>query len=163
MPSVASAARGVEGLASRVRAICGRILAFEWLNSSGTTYEAVFRQRTADHGGHLLVTEYGGDLDTVGGRPLLAELLGMDSEAELLRSRQEVRSQYLTRVRAVVSKGALDRDVMLVPTRVSKYDFVFDSYHIPGDRGSTAWPGISLFVAVEGIIFVALRGRRQRV
>lgn len=130
---------------------------------SGTTYEAVFRQRTVDHGGHLLVTEFANDLDTLGGRPLLAELLGMNSEAELLRPRQEVRARYLTRLRAVVSKGSLDRDVILVPTRVSKYDFVFNSYHIPVERGSTAWPGISLFFAVVGIIFVVLRGRSQRV
>ena len=75
---------------------------------SGTNYEELVRRTTDEEGGHLFVTEFAADLDTVGYRPLLKRLTGIDP-----LSVADVPTPYLTRLRAVMAPKAMDRDVVL--------------------------------------------------
>jgi hypothetical protein len=134
---------------------------------SGTSYERVFRKRTADHGGHLLVTEFAHDLDTSGLRPLLAVLRGLDSPAELRIQTMRPFPTYLTRLRAVVARDALDRDVVLVPTRLWEYDFVLNSHDIfvrSEERSQTAsWLATVLLGIILAAIYIRFRRRRRSI
>ncbi len=138
-------------------------LVLDTSTASGTNYEAVFRQLTADNGGHLLVTEFASDLDTVGHRPLLAVLRGLDSASDVLGPQEHAQPSYLSRLRAVIDKDKLDRDVVLVPTRVSEYDFVLNSHQISAPSKqqprSTAWLATVAIAVVLAVLYHRLRRR----
>ena len=87
----------------------GRKLAADAQTPSGTNYERLFRQAAEKQQGHLFLTEFAGDLDTIGHRPLLQQLTGRDPLAGNLPT------AYLTRLRALMPAKAMDSDVALVP------------------------------------------------
>jgi len=70
---------------------------------SGTTYEALFAAETARQKHHLFVTEFARDIDNVAMRDILDKLVGRDRAVP----------SYLTRLRAIMPPGAMDRDVEL--------------------------------------------------
>ena len=78
---------------------------------SGTNYEQLFAQLTERKGGHVFVTEFAHDLDTVGLRPLLKAITGKDP------SPKESKVVYLSRLRAIIAPAAMDRDVARVPAK----------------------------------------------
>jgi len=86
----------------------GRKLSREADSPSMTNYEKLFRTAASEQHGHLFVTEFAGDLDNVGQRPLLKTLTRRDPLKE------EMSATYLTRLRAVMTPRAMDRDVVLV-------------------------------------------------
>ena len=108
---------------------------------SGTNYEALFRRQTASHDGHLFITEYVGSHRD-------AELHGpggLDSSGAAL-------PPVLTRLRAIMSPAAMDRDVELQPTDTYPRQYEF---HIAGNRVRRSNPGAMgmaiLFFALLGV------------
>jgi hypothetical protein len=99
---------------------------------SGTTYEEAFLRATDERGGRLFVTECARDLHRHG-----RALLGLVTQ----RDPYEVTTTYLTRLRAVVSLRAMDRDVRLVPHPEGD-DWVTNEFTIrvsaAGDDGDAA-------------------------
>jgi hypothetical protein len=80
---------------------------------SGTSYERLFREHTQHAKGHLLVTEF---VEMMGPSRLqirLPELTGDTPEPLLLTFSRQPTALCLTRMRALVSKEAMDRDVVL--------------------------------------------------
>lgn len=77
---------------------------------SGTNYEAYFQLRTAQRGGHLFVSEFARDLNNLSDVGFLIELTRQDPRQEPAEERS---ASYLTRLRAVISRDAMDRDVTL--------------------------------------------------
>ena len=80
---------------------------------SGTTYERAFYEVMDEHGGHAFVTEFANRL----WRPLLGLITQRDT------FREDLPATYLTRLRAVVSLRAMDRDVVLVPDTFGEHIF----------------------------------------
>ncbi len=93
--------------------IAGGSLMAQANSPSGTNYEELFRSATAEHGGHLFVTEYAQE-QRLFGRP---EGRGGPFDDTVSASLLEGigQRQTLTRLRAVMTAGAMDRDVVLVP------------------------------------------------
>jgi len=135
-----------------------RQLALDDTSSTKTNYETLVRQLTTDHGGHLFVTEFAADILTYDYKgPLLAMLHGLDYEADILESGKRPRPSYLTRLRAVVTKDALDRDVVLVP----KFGTV-TNYHelrVPreGHLYVMIWAMAITFIVVCAVLYVVRR------
>ena len=135
------------------------VFSLDSTSPSGTTYESIFRQRTTENGGHLLVTEFAHDLDNIGQRWLLAVLWGLDSEDYVLKRRGNPSYCYLTRLRAIVNKDSLDRDVVLVPASVG--GSVFSRYDIQAE-GDAGWGITVAFVAMFVAVYFRLWTRRCR-
>lgn len=79
---------------------------------SGTNYESYFQRLTQQQGGHLFVCEFARDLNSVAARDPHSEWTGDDPRKDLPDA---MGTTYLTRLRAVVPRNAMDRDVTLVP------------------------------------------------
>jgi hypothetical protein len=94
---------------------------------SGTNYERLVQEMIQREGGHAFVTEFAYDLDTVGGRPLLEELTGEDP---LKHSHERMTLFYLTRLRTVIPRQAMDRDVVLILMQVGRYDWISNTHMI---------------------------------
>jgi hypothetical protein len=83
---------------------------------SGTTYESEFRKLgIADP--HVFVTEYASKLFLPHNQKLLNLVLDTDGDlrADVKVGRANDQVLYLTRLRALISPSAMDRDVLLVP------------------------------------------------
>jgi len=124
---------------------------------SGTNYEAVFADLTHRNQGHFLVTEFAADLLTAPGQtdvseldlerlnkifgaplapvekvPPLSGLCGILENASPLARTAKV--TYLTRLRAIMRPGAMDRDIALKPLERSwtvRSVYNFASGYIP--------------------------------
>jgi len=120
---------------------------------SGTTYEEGFQRATDERGGRLFVTECARDLDRVGGRPLLGLITQRDPLAVA-----EPPTPFLTRLRAVVSLRAMDRDVVLVPDPVGD-EWVDNHRHVQvsangaGAEGALRLGGLATF-ALLGLVLL---------
>jgi len=127
-----------------------RALAASADSPSGTNYEDLFRRATRSRGGHLFVTEFSDDWSVFGhaGRPgriddaLRADLI------EAIGDRQVV-----TRLRAAMTPGAMDRDVVLGPFReggeVSNEHHVYAAARTRPD-GSTAIACLAVCLFIPG-------------
>jgi hypothetical protein len=125
---------------------------------SGTTYEAEFERATDERGGRLFVTEFARDLDTVGGRPLL----GLVTQRDPLAA-EHPETPFLTRLRAVVSLRAMDRDAVLVPYPAGKeYEWVDNAYYLSASAGGGVEDGFRLvgLAGMLGLALVLVRSRR---
>ena len=93
---------------------------------SKTNYEALLRQATDKADGHLFVTEYAQDINE---SVLLDRITGRPSRVE------HPPTVFLTRLRAVMTAKAMDRDVSLVPDAsgqaVDRTLLVASSRHLP--------------------------------
>jgi len=119
---------------------------------SGTNYEQLFRRATDAENSHLFVTEYSQDMNHVSGRAFLEKLGGPDP---LRRSGDEPRTFWLTRLRAVMTPKAMDRDVVL---RSRRTDFEDESRmrSIPVGATSQESPGQAAPRAAAGFGALAL-------
>ena len=97
-----------------VRELSGDLkgLRYDADSPSLTNYEKLFASATGAAGGHLFVTELARRLDNVGPSPKLREALSRGLHGDLARSPGKT---FVTRLRAVMTPKAMDRDVSLVP------------------------------------------------
>ena len=116
---------------------------------SGTNYEALFLEATRREP-HLLVTEFASDLDTVGFRPLLETLTGRNPLAV-----EHVPAPYLTRMRAVLTPEAMDRDLELVATKAGE---VWNDHYLNARSVRSGQPLVGIMFG--SLLFVAARGGR---
>jgi hypothetical protein len=75
---------------------------------SGTNYEKLFHQITRRNGGHVFITEFADNTYVLGHHVEVITRSYVDD------SSKEARGVYVTRLRAVISPEAMDRDVTLV-------------------------------------------------
>jgi hypothetical protein len=115
---------------------------------SGTNYEQVFQDATRREGGHLFVTEFARNLGDDAFRPLLNELDGEDR-----------RTLYLTRLRAVVPRPSMDRDVILVP----RFEHpVYGVRKLKSGRTSMGGADVTAVIGLLLVVFVVFRRRMKR-
>lgn len=126
--------------------------------ASGTNYEDLLRAASRKRGGHLFVTELARSWSLFGrpqGRsneinnaisPRLIDALGND--------------QYVTRLRAVMTPKAMDRDVVLVP--VSGWPDVFNTYRLAAVRTSPTTAQLAVPLLPLGLLGGAAGLRRRR-
>ncbi|HDZ20069.1 hypothetical protein LCGC14_0095980 [marine sediment metagenome] len=119
---------------------------------SGTNYEDIFREETGRNDGRLFVAEYVGDY----GRQIFQNVPGLDDGDAL--------PPVLTRLRALVTPAAMDRDVELVPTdSVLPFRSIF---HLTARRSHYAGlSGLGGIGVAFGLLFMAqhwFAGRRWR-
>ena len=119
---------------------------------SGTNYEDRFRSETHRVGGRLFVTEFSENIDTVGFRPLLQRITGRDPLAVARMA------SHLTRLRAVMTPQAMDRDVPIQPTpgaeRVWHHHDIAAAADV-GRQGSTA--PLAVMCAAVCVLVLGLR------
>ncbi|MBS3734876.1 MAG: DUF2330 domain-containing protein [Phycisphaerae bacterium] len=106
---------------------------------SGTNYEKLITTATTEHGGHVFVTEYA--------QPV-ARAYGLTDELAGLGTAGRQHDRYLTRLRAVMTPKAMDRDVTLVP--VSGWGDVSNSFMLP-DNGATTAAAVLVPLAPLGL------------
>lgn len=119
---------------------------------SGTNYEELIREATSEHDGHLFVTEYAYYSATIAdlGNPFDE---GPDSEG----------LPHTTRLRAVMTPEAMDRDVRLVP--VTGWPTIHGEFHVPESdpqaKAASAGAWLALIAAAGfGLTGLGLVGRR---
>jgi len=120
-------------------------LAIESGTPSGTNYEKLFQKLTHQEGNHLFVPEFAHDLDNVRDRPLLQELTGEDP---LSFGHDEMGAFYLTRLRAVIPREAMDRDVILVRKELGKYDWIDSNYQLASSRMSMSGTDAAIVIGL---------------
>src|SRR5262249_12139635 len=108
-------------------AISDESLKLDNTSASGTNYERLLQETIQREGGHAFVTEFAYDLDTVGFRPLLQALTGEDP---LRQGHGDMTLFYLTRLRTVIPPEAMDREVILVPKQLGKYDWIDNNHRM---------------------------------
>jgi hypothetical protein len=91
-------------------------MAFSRRSASGSNYEEVFQSLTDQAGGHLFVPEYVWGLNHVAGNDR-DDLVRLVEERVDQAPGDESNELYLTRLRAVVRRDAMDRDVVLIPRK----------------------------------------------
>ncbi|MFW6132621.1 MAG: DUF2330 domain-containing protein [Planctomycetota bacterium] len=112
---------------------------------SGTNYATLVRKVTAAHDDHLFVTEYAAD---AGG--------AYQAIGEHVASRPPPGATYLTRLRAVISPRAMDRDVTLVP--VAGWGDVSNWFTIPQGESAAAAAALGGWARLAGGACLALAG-----
>ena len=138
--------------------------------SSGTNYERLFQELTDLADGRAFVTEYAQEVDLsfpspagagtaqpgAGGQPAAGEALRSALHANLAA---RLKQPYLTRLRAVMSREAMDRDVELIPSQsgpvANRYDL--GSAAAPVGRGG----GVLAAFAVVALGTVLRRDPRR--
>jgi len=141
------------------RTILGDEIAVDHDSPSGSTYEAVLRQETSRALGHLFVTEFAQDIARKSSW-LYREISNPDPEAV------RPRMPYLTRLRALMTAKAMDRDVELGPVDAGEVEswHSLTSRRPEGEPGSVAVATVGLVAVFAGRSLVSRRqGRRARV
>jgi len=151
----------------------GRYMAENWANApitnipvalsdtaaSGTTYEKKFQRATDERGGRLFVTECARNLDTVGGRSLLGLITQRDPRAVA-----KPPTPFRTRLRAVVSLRAMDRDVVLVPQHPTGNEWVDNHQYLRvSASGESLGTGLRLAGLTAAVILGLVLVRRERL
>jgi hypothetical protein len=134
---------------------------------SHTNYEDIFRSLTDQAGGHLFVTECLcrralEDLPDEDRRHY-AESLGRGKKKS---SENEGNDLFITRLRAVVSREAMDRDVVLVPREIGVYHpnvGISNHFTLPREGNEALVVAIALFAGllVSGAYLLHRRVRRR--
>jgi hypothetical protein len=154
---LSNGSRACENWANRI--IETNQLVVESGTPSGTNYERLFRELTRQEEGHLFVTEFAHSLDTegVGFRPLLRELIGEDRFGQPERT-----AFFLTRLRAVIRRDAMDRDVIIVPKQVGRYDWVDSQHRLTGTRFSPSGCDVTVVILFVLLVSLLVRNRIKR-
>lgn len=100
------------------QAIPRRQLKLEHDSASGTNYERVFHSLTTQAGGRLFVREFVQRLDHIGGVDRDAVVGLVEQKAEHMPDAPN--ELHLTRLRAIVRREGMDRDVVLIPTEYTE-------------------------------------------
>lgn len=121
---------------------------------SWTNYEALFREKTAAAQGHLFITEYARYAGTRSGR-----------RADFIRwigDRPPTEPEpFLTRLRAIIPRDAMDRDVALLPVQWPDVNGEYELKDESQSRESFAMPVIALAGLCAGIPLGRRRGWRR--
>lgn len=130
---------------------------------SGTNYEELFGELTVHAGGHLFVAE-----SVINARlfkpPQRTDFFGrlFGKEMKEFWSSEDSAAFYLTRLRAVVPRADLDRDVALTPrvyfSRRHPYEFLENSLRVSTDEGG-GW-GFYLALVIIVALVLAIVSRR---
>lgn len=122
--------------------------------ASGTNYECLVRSRTDACQGRLFVTEFARYLDH-GVDPWLVRHIQSGSPLEFLDS-----VPYITRLRAVVTREAMDRDASLIPS-VTWPDVENETYLSQAPSASAARASVAMPLAVILLMWIGARLRRR--
>jgi hypothetical protein len=129
-------------------------------SSSGTNYEELFRSLTDTAGGRLFVPEFVGDFTSYApvAPNCFARLPGSEGKAG---ADNRTSQWYIARLRAVMAREAMDRDVVLVPTE-HPYDSQYEAlevhrvFHLSYDN--EVWAGAAaillLIVSLLGLAYL---------
>jgi hypothetical protein len=148
---------GCENWANRI--IESKQLVLESGTPSGTNYERLFQELTCQEEGHLFVPEFANNLNTVGYRPLLEELTGEDP---LQKWPEDMGAFYLTRLRAVIPREAMDRDVILVHKGLGRYNWIDSHHRLTSSRMSMTGADVIIVIGLLLVACFVIRRRMKR-
>jgi hypothetical protein len=124
--------------------------------SSGTNYESSFQTLTEQNGGHMFVCEFARVLNRPEDSVLLGELTGKDRGKG---PSDKVGATYLTRLRAVIPRRAMDRDVMLV--RQERYQPIEPLHELTSISRSVSRPDAAMVIGLLALALMRITSRRR--